>query len=124
MDALEAFGTMTNDTASCTQWVAGVLAIAEVTVADMERVVTRERLHRWYGDGMSALIAASSLRSWVRTALVGERADAEAAALRRMLTTVDPCCASGCSKPAKTLGAPFCTDHMNDEALIKAWEEL
>lgn len=34
------------------------------------------------------------------------------------------CCALGCGKPLQEPSLPFCEKHMQDEALIKAWNEL
>lgn len=68
MRARITYGTMSIVTTTLVQWMAGMLAIAGVSIPDMEATVTRARLRRWYGDGMSAAVAADSVRGRVLTA--------------------------------------------------------
>lgn len=57
--------TGTCETMPCHQWVSAVLDAAHVSVEDMERIVTRARLHAWFDAGETIETAAKSLRTWV-----------------------------------------------------------
>lgn len=74
----ESHGTATKETASLRDWRSAVLEIAGVTEADVDRIVTRERLVRWFDAGEPVWMAADSLRQTVRDGLRHEKADREA----------------------------------------------
>jgi hypothetical protein len=54
-------------------WHVAVYEIAKVDVHDAEKYGVRERMGRWYSDGMPAWMAADSARAFVQG---GKKADA------------------------------------------------
>lgn len=90
MITLESHGTMTRATGSLTHWRAAVdeivaRSLGGCEVGEIDRTVSRERLARWYDEGMTVAMAAGSVSSWIRARRAGRRADAEAASLHRRI---------------------------------------
>ena len=86
MITLESHGTADRETTSLTAWRAAVDEIVcrdvGTTVAEVDSIIGRARLARWYDAGESVALAVMSAASWIRAARPGIRADAEATALR------------------------------------------
>lgn len=88
MITLKSHGTMTRATGSLTHWRSALdeivaRSLGGCEVDEIDRTITRDRLARWYDDGMTVAMASDSVISWVKAARPQRRADIEAQSLRR-----------------------------------------
>ena len=68
-------------------WIDQVVGVASVTIEEMETYVTRERINRYYNDGMPVWMAADTVRFFVREGRKHDRADMEIDGLRAYIRT-------------------------------------
>lgn len=75
--------TGTQDTMPCHHWVAAALDEAHVSVEDMERYVTRGRMHLWFDSGETVSGAADMLKRFIEGGKHHDRVDGEVEFLRK-----------------------------------------
>lgn len=79
-------------------WVSSVIDASGVSVADMEKYVTRKRLHTWFSHGETVHGAVKMIERFVVNGKREERADSEVDTLRRVARA-----AVAASKPAASV---------------------
>lgn len=82
---MDTSNTGNSETMSCHQWVSAVVTSAGVSVDDMERYCTRERMHMMFNAGEPVWMAADALKHWVRNGKRSDRNDSEVDGLRRIV---------------------------------------
>lgn len=89
MSARAAHGSATWFSAKATNWRAAVDEIVcgemDTSVAEIDETVGRDRIMRWFADGMTAGMAADSVKTWIKEARPTKRWQAEERSLRGLI---------------------------------------